>query len=114
MIDGSEGNARIPVTSATEFISRPAGRSVLDVRNDSEWNAGHIPGAIHIPLTQLVARVDELRNAGPLVVHCGAGREVPSRQSVPRASGVINDVTNLDGGYPAWVRNATITAGKEL
>jgi hydroxyacylglutathione hydrolase len=105
--------ARIPVTSAADFVPAAAAVSVLDVRNDAEWNAGHIPGAIHIPLTQLVARVDELRGVGPLVVHCQGGARSSIAASVLRANG-IDDVTNLDGGYPAWVRNATIAAGKEL
>lgn len=49
---------------------RPA--VLLDVRRDAEWNAGHIASATHIPLHELLARMDEVP-AGEVWVHCGRG-----------------------------------------
>lgn len=76
---------------------------VLDVRNRSEWNDGHIPGAVHIPLAELVARVHELRaHAGrPIAVHCQGGSRSAVAASVLQASGFA-DVSNVEGGFPAW------------
>ena len=45
---------------------------VLDVRRDDEWEAGHIDGAVHIPLHELDARLDEVLD-GEVWVHCASG-----------------------------------------
>jgi len=80
-------------------------RIVLDVRNRSEWNEGHVPGALHIPLAELVARVHELRahSGRPIAVHCQGGSRSAVAASVLQASG-FGDVENVEGGYSAWVR----------
>ena len=97
------GLERVPVISAAELAARPDGRTIVDVRNDSEWAAGHIPGAIHIPLSRLSDRIGELRGVGPLAVHCQGGARSAIAASVLSANG-IDDVTDVEGGYPAWLR----------
>lgn len=82
--------------------SAPPAATVLDVRNRSEWDAGHIPGARHIPLAELTARIDELRGGGPLLVHCQGGSRSSIAASVLANAG-IPDVSNIDGGYAAWL-----------
>jgi hydroxyacylglutathione hydrolase len=116
-LDGLEalaptGFASVPVISAAELAARTDGRTILDVRNDSEWNAGHIPGAIHIPLPRLAAHVAELRTAGPIVVHCQGGARSAIAASLLRAEG-IHDITDAEGGYPAWLRAVDGAARKE-
>jgi rhodanese-related sulfurtransferase len=76
---------------------------VLDVRNRSEWEEGHVPGARLVPLPELAARLDELRGLGPIAVHGQGGSRSTVAASMLRASGFA-DVTNVDGGYAAWVR----------
>jgi rhodanese-related sulfurtransferase len=51
---------------------RLPGNVALDVRRDDEWRAGHLDGALHVPLHELDERIDGLP-AGTLWVHCGAG-----------------------------------------
>ena len=75
--------------------------TVLDVRNRAEWDAGHIRGASHIPLADLVARSGELPDDAPLVVHCQSGARSAIAASVLRAKGRGN-VSNLTGGFAAW------------
>lgn len=84
---------------------RPADLSddavLLDVREPDEWAAGHAPGAVHIPLGELVARVGELpQGEGPLAVTCRAGGR--SSQAVRWLTQQGYDVANLDGGMKAW------------
>jgi hydroxyacylglutathione hydrolase len=78
------------------------GMTVLDVRNRSEWDEGHVPGARHLPLAELTARLDELRDRGPIVVHCQGGSRSAVAASVLAAAG-FDDVKNVVGGYAAWV-----------
>jgi hydroxyacylglutathione hydrolase len=78
------------------------GVTVLDVRNRSEWDEGHIPGALHVPLPELTSRLDELRDAGPIAVHCQGGSRSAVAASVLAAAG-LHDVTNVEDGYAAWV-----------
>ena len=47
--------------------------TVLDVRRNDEWEAGHLDGAQHIPLDQLEGRIDEVPTGGPVWVHCATG-----------------------------------------
>lgn len=49
------------------------GLTVLDVRRHDEWDAGHLDGAMHIPLDELEERMDEVPVEGPVWVHCASG-----------------------------------------
>jgi hydroxyacylglutathione hydrolase len=77
--------------------------TVLDVRNRSEWEEGHVPGARLLPLPELTSRLHELRDAGPILVHCQGGSRSAVAASVLRAAG-IPDVANVQGGFTEWLR----------
>jgi hydroxyacylglutathione hydrolase len=81
----------------------PRGVTVLDVRNRSEWEEGHVPGARLLPLPELTSRLHELRDAGPILVHCQGGSRSAVAASVLRAAGIA-DVTNVQGGFTEWLR----------
>jgi hydroxyacylglutathione hydrolase len=91
------------VDAATLGASAPSGRILLDVRNRSEWDEGHIPGARLVPLAELTVRLDELRGEGAIAVHCQGGSRSAVAASVLQAAGFA-DVVNVDGGYAAWLR----------
>nr|MDT0659926.1 MBL fold metallo-hydrolase [Micromonospora sp. DSM 115978] len=59
----------------------PAAQVVLDVRQTNEWAAGHIDGAVHVPLPDLPARLDDVP-AGPVWVHCGSGYRATAAASL--------------------------------
>ncbi|SEA26446.1 Rhodanese-related sulfurtransferase [Bowdeniella nasicola] len=77
----------------------PDGYVLLDVREDEEWEAGHAPGALHIPLGDLPDRIDELPDEDLLVVCRTGGRS-------GRAAAWLNqngyDAYNVDGGMTSW------------
>ncbi len=62
--------------------------SVLDVRRDSEWDAAHIDGAVHVPLHDLPARIGELPG-GEVWVHCQAGYRASVAASLLDAAGRV-------------------------
>jgi hydroxyacylglutathione hydrolase len=74
---------------------------VIDVRAESEWNGGHIPGARHIFLGDLPDAVDDLPRDQPIVVACQGGSRSSIGSSLLRARGFEN-VINLSGGFAEW------------
>lgn len=79
----------------------PRGVAVIDVRNQSEWDAGHLAGAHHVQLGTLEARLDEVPRDGVVVVHCQGGTRSAIAASLLAARGYEN-VINLQGGYREW------------
>jgi hydroxyacylglutathione hydrolase len=98
--------ATVPQTSVTELVERlrDGEVSVLDVRGQSEWEAGHLPGVLNIPVGYLTERMDEIPRDRPLVVHCQSGSRSAIAASVLRANGFSN-VSNLSGGIVDWQRS---------
>ncbi|WP_202868303.1 MBL fold metallo-hydrolase [Kribbella sindirgiensis] len=76
------------------------GGAVLDVRQDSEYDAGHVPGAQHIELGALPDRADEVRRE-PTIVMCGHGERAMSAASVLERAG-HRDLAVLIGGADDW------------
>lgn len=75
--------------------------AVLDVRNLTEFNEGHIDGATHIMVGTLKNRLDEVPNK-KLIVQCQAGGRSAIAASVLKANGFHN-LVNMTGGYGRWV-----------
>jgi hydroxyacylglutathione hydrolase len=80
---------------------RPDGVVVLDVRGEGEWNAGHIPGSLNLPLGDLEQRLDEIPRGRPVIVHCQTGARAAMAASLLRARG-LNDVRLFSGGFAEW------------
>ena len=89
-------HAAVPTVQAA---SVPAEGTLLDVREQDEWDAGHVDGALHIPMGQLLARIDELPDER-LYVLCRVGGR--SAQVVQYLVAQGRDAVNVDGGMYAW------------
>jgi rhodanese-related sulfurtransferase len=76
---------------------------LLDVREDEEWAAGHAPGAHHVPMMQIPARLEEIPQDHDVVVVCRVGGRSAQVVAYLQAAGRDN-VINLDGGMVAWAR----------
>lgn len=76
--------------------------TILDVRPQDEFLAGHIPGALNVPLAQLERRLAELPGKREIVAYCRGPYCVLSFEAVAalRARGFA--VRRLEGGYPEW------------
>ncbi len=74
---------------------------LLDVREPDEWAAGHAPGAHHLPMMEVPARLAEIPNDTEVVVVCRSGGRSGQVVSYLMGNGWDN-VRNLDGGMQAW------------
>lgn len=74
---------------------------IVDVRNLSEYEEGHIDGAKHIMLGTLKNRLDEVPK-GKVIMQCRSGARSGIATSILLSKG-FKDVVNLDGGYERWV-----------
>ena len=77
----------------------PEGVTVLDVREPMEWAHGHIEGALHIPMSSLPERIEELPEGQTLVVCKIGGR---SARVVAWLQQQGHEAINLDGGMLEW------------
>ncbi|MFF2850092.1 rhodanese-like domain-containing protein [Streptomyces sp. NPDC058001] len=80
------------------------GDFLLDVREDDEWEAGHADGALHIPISEFVARYGELTEAAPqdgkIHVICRSGGRSAQVATYLVQQGI--DAVNVDGGMQVW------------
>ena len=76
------------------------GALLLDVREADEWDAGHAPEAVWIPMGELQARVDELPHDRRIVAICRSGSR--SYAVTDALLGAGYDAVNLEGGMRAW------------
>ncbi|MGO9083413.1 MAG: rhodanese-like domain-containing protein [Streptosporangiaceae bacterium] len=78
------------------------GAILLDVREDTEWRAGHAPGARHIPLSRLPARMKDLPAHRTVITVCRSGHRSAGAAAMLARNG--REVVNLRGGMHAWAR----------
>ena len=89
---------------SVDAASVPADALVLDVREDDEWAAGHVEGALHIPMSDFVGRFGELTEAAEdgrrVHVMCRVGGRSAQVTQYLVQQGI--DAVNIDGGMHAW------------
>jgi rhodanese-related sulfurtransferase len=94
----------IDVTAAAQAVE--SGAAVLvDTRRRQSWEHGHIAGALHLPTTEIDAKIDDLPRDRTLIVY-GWGPGCNGSTATARVLlGAGLDVRELLGGYEYWVRN---------
>jgi hydroxyacylglutathione hydrolase len=78
-----------------------AGGTSLDIREEGEYEAGHIEDSIHIPLGTLGSQIARVPRDVPVVVYCGHGERSSTAISLLEMAG-LQELSNLDGGMGAW------------
>jgi rhodanese-related sulfurtransferase len=85
--------------AATAFANRDE-VCYLDVREPYEWHAGHIDGSLHMPISDIQSRFEELDKATPIVVVCQVGQRSALASEFLATKGY--DAHSLEGGLEAW------------
>jgi len=88
--------------TVTEADQRRSTARILDVREDFEVTDGMIPGALHIPMGQLQARLGELDPAVPVITVCRSGNRSATVADALNGAGYKADT--MAGGMTAWAR----------
>ena len=97
------GVREVGTLEATQLINHQ-NAVVLDVREDSEFYAGHIPHSVHVPLRQLAKHAElEKYKDRPVIAICRSGMRSGRACGVLRKKG-FEQVYNLAGGITAWER----------
>lgn len=102
------GEAELPVTRSKVLDSVQLRRAfqrgavdVVDVRFEHEWRAGHVPGAVHLPLPDLIGGELPPRSDRHTVIQCGRGNRAALAQSLLEQRGWTNVAVQI-GGFGAW------------
>ena len=74
---------------------------ILDVRQPEEYKTGHVPGAVFIPLPDLIDNVGELDPKKPVIAYCRSGTRSRAAAAFLLSEG-FSKVYNMDGGITAW------------
>lgn len=96
--------ARIPQIGAAELQARLEGGeplTVVDVRSAREWDAGHISGAVHLPVSDAASGTADLRGGGPFATICEGGTRSMLVASLLARRGLTR-VVNVTGGMNAY------------
>jgi rhodanese-related sulfurtransferase len=95
----------VPVSDVADDL--PDGVALLDVREPDEWAAGHAPHALHVPMSELAGRLDELPQDDSLFVICRSGGRSARVTAFLNENGW--DAVNVAGGMRSWA-----SAGRPL
>ena len=100
----SGGVRMINVKNSVLLMNREA-CTIIDVRSEEKFNAGHIPNAVNIPYNKLPEMVDKLKKQPKktILVYCGSGN------SSGKAMRLLNQkefesVMSIEGGFSEWVK----------
>jgi hydroxyacylglutathione hydrolase len=103
VVDDFESRGKLQVIPRISLADVANGRKndlIVDVRGEGEWNAGHIPNSLNLPLAELDQRLDEIPRS-PLIVHCQSGSRAAIAASLLRARG-FGEVQLFTGGLAEW------------
>ncbi len=90
----------VDVQTAAALRERPD-VVILDVREQNEWDEGHIPGAVFMPMGEVPSRLSEIPTDKTVIVQCRSGNRSNQVTDYLRGQGFTN-VHNLSGGINAW------------
>ena len=95
---------RVSADEAREMLEQGDNVAVVDVRTPDEYHSGHVTGAIHIPIDDVLARIDELPRDKKLLFICAAGQRSGLACEMASAMGLDSEqLFNIEDGTPTWI-----------
>ena len=94
--------ADVTVAEAKALIEGKPDMVILDVRTPSEFDDGHIEGAINIPVDYLAERLDELSKDDELLVYCRTGNRSARAVEILDDNG-FTKIFHMDAGITGWL-----------
>ncbi len=88
--------------TVTDVLHAHPGTQIIDVRESDELTSGMIPRAIHLPMSQLGNRLDQLDPARPIIAVCRSGNRSSTVASALTEAGFTCDT--MSGGMLEWAR----------
>jgi hydroxyacylglutathione hydrolase len=93
----------VDVEDMAEWILSAEPMTVIDTRDDHEWAAGHVPGAVHLYLPDVSHHADEIPREAPVAVHCASGYRAGIAASLLEQAG-LKRIIHVNGEYSDWDR----------
>lgn len=115
VVAGCRGEPVVGTMSAQELagqIGQASTPVILDVRTAQEFDAGHVPGAINVPHTEIPDRIEEISayKDKEVVVYCGSGKRAAMAEADLLTAGFSN-VRDLEGHMQQWKAGGFPLAG---
>lgn len=93
----------VDVEDMAQWVLSAEPMTVVDARDDHEWVAGHVPGAIHMYVPDVAHRADEIPRDAPVAVHCASGYRAGIAASLLEQAG-LKRIIHVNGEYSDWDR----------
>tara|TARA_B100001750_G_C15400385_1_gene542308 strand:+ start:350 stop:706 length:357 start_codon:yes stop_codon:yes gene_type:complete len=110
--DPGEPYYRLGTDEARNILAdTPDKYSVIDVRAEDEYLEGHVTNAIHIPVDEILSRIEELPKGKTLLFICAAGIRSGLACEMAAATGLDPDsLVNIEDGTPPWIEKGYPTS----
>jgi hydroxyacylglutathione hydrolase len=93
----------VDVEDMAEWILSAEPMTVVDTRDEHEWAAGHVPGAVHLYVPDVSHRAGEIPAEAPVAVHCASGYRAGIAASLLEQAG-LKQIKHVHGPYSDWDR----------
>ncbi len=93
----------VDVEDMAAWILSAEPMTVVDARDEHEWAAGHVPGAVHMYVPDIPHRVAEIPREAPVAVHCASGYRAGIAASLLEQAG-LQRIIHVNGQYSDWDR----------
>ena len=93
----------VDVEDMAQWVLSAEPMTVVDARDEHEWVAGHVPGAVHMYVPDIPHRADEISREAPVAVHCASGYRAGIAASLLEQAGPTR-IIHVNGEYSEWDR----------
>ena len=93
----------VQVEDMAQWVLSAEPMTVVDARDEHEWVAGHVPGAVHMYVPDVPYRANEIPREAPVAVHCASGYRAGIAASLLEQAG-LKRIIHVNGEYSDWDR----------